>query len=432
LAEKIDILLVDCWSGPSSDLGAIAARATSPFVLVAARDSRFDEMAVDRARAEAVADRDAGRRVAAWEFRCKPLEAAKPYDPLTLETGRLDGPAVLFDSAALRACAVGQEAPVSLAELSARLRAHGYGLRYLPHAVVWSDAGGWTNAPSAPAAPWRRYLSRFLGRRIDGRGCHNPYEAELGAVGAFRHGPAMEAPLPLVSLIMRTHAGRLSFLKDALRAVCQQTYPAIELVVVEDGTSAAAPLIAGLDQRVTYRSLPRSGRVRAGNAGLALARGRYLGFLDDDDLLWPDHVEVLVAALSRSAPDCRAAYGYAIESGVVVESTEPLRLHEIRHRLVGTDFSIAGLRRYNRFPIQAVLFDRSLYEQLGGFNETLDYLEDWDMWLRYASATPFTCVPKVTSLYRVPGRRREARRRAREHAAAAAAVRAQHGLPAGS
>ena len=48
------------------------------------------------------------------------------------------------------------------------------------------------------------------------------------------------------------------------------------------------------------------------------------------------------------------------------------------------------------------MFSKQLYKELGGFDTSLEYLEDWDLWVRYAQKTRYSCVEKTTSIYRVP------------------------------
>src|SRR5262249_22924151 len=134
-----------------------------------------------------------------------------------------------------------------------------------------------------------------------------------------------------------------------------------------------------------YRSLTKRGRSAAGNAGAEMAQGEYLGFLDDDDALYPEHVNWLATALDN-APEAPAAYAYAHEvfiSGFADRRREPREEHR---RVVGEPrFSAPLLQLRNLFPLQTVLFRRSIWQRLGGFDETLDYLEDWDLWLRYGT-----------------------------------------------
>lgn len=57
---------------------------------------------------------------------------------------------------------------------------------------------------------------------------------------------------------------------------------------------------------------------------------------------------------------------------------------------------------HNYFPIQTVLFDREIYDDLGGIDPNMEVLEDWDLWLKYALKYDFLYVEKLTSLYRIP------------------------------
>ena len=131
------------------------------------------------------------------------------------------------------------------------------------------------------------------------------------------------------------------------------------------------------------------------------ASGKYLNFLDDDDLFYADHVEVLVSQLVKGTN--RAAYAFAFETPIEVISKEPYR-YSIKH-YYGThkqEFDKVMLCHHNYIPIQTIMFEKSLFEEYGGLDESLDALEDWDLWVRYSLHTDFTCVKKTTSVYRVP------------------------------
>jgi glycosyltransferase involved in cell wall biosynthesis len=217
---------------------------------------------------------------------------------------------------------------------------------------------------------------------------------------------------PLVSIIVRTHQGRQGFLEECLNSLAEQTYAELEIIIVEDGGDESEPLAkafaAASGRRLNYLSVPRQGRSRAGNLGLNAARGELLGFLDDDDQFLSEHVAVLVGAL-RERPEAAAACSLAYEVPTRVVSREPLAYTEAgRYVVHRRPFAPADLLARNFLPIQAVLFRRELFERLGGFSETLEMLEDWDLWIRYLVPACFVHVPQVTSLHRVPADAAEA------------------------
>lgn len=216
---------------------------------------------------------------------------------------------------------------------------------------------------------------------------------------------------PLVSIIVRT-CQRPDVLRGALDSIRAQTYPNIQTVIVEDGENVAEAMIKRCycDLNYVYESTGQKvGRARIGNMAMELAKGEYLNFLDDDDALLPEHIEVLVAALLSA--NQRAAYSLAEERKITVVSNVPY-IYKVRHKSIRyrQPFNRMLLYTFNYIPIQSIMFHRSLYEELGGFDEGLDNLEDWDLWVRYSTRTDYKFVNQVTSFYHVPfdkGKRRQ-------------------------
>lgn len=211
---------------------------------------------------------------------------------------------------------------------------------------------------------------------------------------------------PLVSVITRTYGKRQGFLKESIQSVLHQTYRPLQLVIVEDGTANARQVVDELELpagvTVIYESLPKCGRCFAGNRGMQLAQGELFGFLDDDDLLLPEHVEVLVRHL-QAHPEAVGAYSSSWEVPTEVLSVAPLKYVEGKKSLFGrAQFSIDALWNYNYIAIQSLLLRKDLFVKHGGFSEELDCLEDWDLWLRYTTEHDFVFLDKVTSKFRMP------------------------------
>ena len=228
---------------------------------------------------------------------------------------------------------------------------------------------------------------------------------------------------PMVSVLMRTMPGRAGKLREAIASVVNQTYAQlkgpIELVLVEDGglgiESAKAQIdelrVSGVLAKVIYVPLPKSGRCVAGNKALEVATGQLCCFLDDDDLFYADHLEVLVNEWLKQ-PSLGAVYALAYEVRTHVHSEEPWVYEDVMHSLIHRqEFSRPTLWHHNYFPIQTVLFQRRLYLENGGFDLDLENLEDWNLWVRYSLKSDFKLISKVTSLYRVPDQLEKALKR---------------------
>ncbi|HEV8238787.1 MAG TPA: PIG-L family deacetylase [Thermoanaerobaculia bacterium] len=202
---------------------------------------------------------------------------------------------------------------------------------------------------------------------------------------------------PLVSLVVRT-CERPALLAEALASIAASTYRRVEVVLVVDGGGAAV-VPDGFPFPVRRVDLvPRRGRAGAANAGVEAATGALLGFLDDDDLLEPEHLATLVGALG--AAGVRAAYS---DAAVVIYELagDGGGWREVERRLpYSRDFDADVLLLDNYLPLHTMLAEREMWRAAGAFDPELPFFEDWDLLIRMAALAPFHHLPQVTCEYR--------------------------------
>jgi glycosyltransferase involved in cell wall biosynthesis len=183
---------------------------------------------------------------------------------------------------------------------------------------------------------------------------------------------------PLVSVVIPTR-DRPALAARAVASVLEQTYPALEVVVVDDGSQPPLALpepLAG-DPRVRLvRCAGGRGAGAARNAGVALCRGPLLAFLDDDDRFRPAKLERQVAALVAAGDGVDA-----VESGYELWDGDRL----VRRYLPAPDRDLARtLLEAPRMQPSTVLLRTAVFRELGGFDPTLRRVEDWELWVRFA------------------------------------------------
>ncbi|HXX56635.1 MAG TPA: glycosyltransferase family A protein, partial [Thermodesulfovibrionales bacterium] len=205
---------------------------------------------------------------------------------------------------------------------------------------------------------------------------------------------------PLVSIIVRTK-DRPKLLRRALESIASQTYRPIEVVLVNDGGCDLdldeIKTILG-DVSLNYQRLEKNmGRAHAGNVGIENTKGEYVGFLDDDDELYPEHVETLVSYLEQS--DFKVAY---TDSLMVYKEYDPLS-QEMRIKrkelIYSHDFRYNTFIFENCIPLICLLFDRALLVAIGGFDGSFELYEDHDLLIRLGEKNPFHHIRTVTAEY---------------------------------
>jgi glycosyltransferase involved in cell wall biosynthesis len=197
----------------------------------------------------------------------------------------------------------------------------------------------------------------------------------------------------LVSVIIPCYNGA-QFVGDAIENALSQTYPNVEVVVVDDGsTDDSLQVIRSFGDRVRWESLPNGGACRARNRGAVLAQGDLLQFLDADDLLYPQKIDEQVALISSGGFDsvfCDVAIvPFDGSAGAVVSK-------HARH----VDPVIAALGP--NAGTTAALHRRAAFFAIGGFRPDLVAAQERDLHLRLAcSGKSFGCLEQVLATQRI-------------------------------
>ncbi|RYE76738.1 MAG: glycosyltransferase family 2 protein, partial [Oxalobacteraceae bacterium] len=184
-----------------------------------------------------------------------------------------------------------------------------------------------------------------------------------------------------VSAIIPTY-NRRELLMRSLDSVDAQTCRVDEIIVVDDGSSdgTEAALRERNDERIRYHWQANAGVSAARNRGMAMARGRYIALLDSDDIWLPDKI-----ALQCGFLDARPDYGMVLCD--VIRTDGDHRDTDVFHRreVIREDGWVLRWILHNPSLVPAsVMFRREVYEQVGGFDESLRTAEDIDFHLRVA------------------------------------------------
>lgn len=216
--------------------------------------------------------------------------------------------------------------------------------------------------------------------------------------------------MPKVSIIVPCY-NQARFLPDALGSLLAQTLTSWECIVVDDGSQDNTREVAGRyasgDSRIRLVSQANRGLAGARNSGIEEARGRYIQFLDADDLIAPEKLALQVESLSQlQRPGVSYTdYRYCPEGDVTKTTTRDnfapprflseRRLHDIAARWE-SEFSI---------PCHCFLFDARFFrDNRIRFDETLPNHEDWDCWMQIFATDPeVRHVEGSLAIYRLHG-----------------------------
>jgi glycosyltransferase involved in cell wall biosynthesis len=200
--------------------------------------------------------------------------------------------------------------------------------------------------------------------------------AGLGRVRDRAGQPRPEPAPPLVSIVMPTR-NQGQFIAASIDSVLAQTYPHIELVVMDGvSTDNTVEILKSYGDRITWVSEPDSGQTNAINKGMTRVGGSILAYLNSDDILLPDAVERVVAYFQQH-PDWDMLYGNADYIDAVGGFIGPYNT---------APYSFARLMDDCCVCQPAAFWRRRIADLVGPFNEALQTAMDYEYWLRLGNA----------------------------------------------
>lgn len=195
------------------------------------------------------------------------------------------------------------------------------------------------------------------------------------------------------------------YIGATIASVLRQSLGDVEMIVVDDGSTdgTAAVVTAVDDARVRLISTPGIGVSAARNLGLAACAAPCIVFLDADDLLMPDALERMVAALA-AYPESVACFAHHIKIGeedellskVAPASIKELPAEDTLRHLLRRNFIVNG---------GAICIRTEAARRIGGYDPTLAFAEDWEFWCRLAALGDFLALPDLVAMkYRMRAR----------------------------
>lgn len=206
----------------------------------------------------------------------------------------------------------------------------------------------------------------------------------------------MSDPTPLVTVVIPTY-NYGAYVGQAIESALAQTYPAVEVVVVDDGSTDDTPArLAAYGDRIRVVRQANQGLSAARNAGIAAAAGEFIALLDSDDAFHPRKLELQLRHLARNpAVGLAGTHHFSDPARMwpAVEADPAVRPVALDELVLRSPFS----------PSSAV-FRASCAAAVGGFDAGLRSVEDRDFWIRVGAKSPVAVVAAELTYYRVtPG-----------------------------
>ena len=204
--------------------------------------------------------------------------------------------------------------------------------------------------------------------------------------------------LPKISVIIPTY-NRAHYINEAIDSALAQTYQNVEIVVVDDGsTDETRAVLKGYEDKIRYFYQDHQGISAARNFGIEKSSGQYLAFLDDDDIWFPEMLEVQVAYL-EAHPEVGMVHADMLVMDETSDNPRP------RKRMlpgpIPSGFILSELIIRNVIMIQTAVVRRSCLDEVGFFDPDNRVSQDYHLWLRIAGKFPITYINRALAIYRI-------------------------------
>jgi glycosyltransferase involved in cell wall biosynthesis len=204
---------------------------------------------------------------------------------------------------------------------------------------------------------------------------------------------------PAVSIVIPTY-NRAALISESITSVLRQSYSNFEVIVVDDGsTDATADVVnAFSDKRLIFLRQENKGRSAARNRAITCARGRYIAFLDSDDIYLEDKLERQIAYM-ESHPDVGMTY----TSALCIDASGDLLPRKYEATVSGNIQEDIAFYIPVTITLPTVMVRREVFDTVGGFDEAMCRFEDTDMWRRISKSYSIGAIQEYTCKLRTHG-----------------------------
>lgn len=218
--------------------------------------------------------------------------------------------------------------------------------------------------------------------------------------------PHKDNESPLVSVIIPAYNAD-QFIAQAIQSALNQTYRSYEIIVVDDGsTDTTKEVLATFGDNIHCLYQENRGPSAARNAGIKIAQGKYICFLDADDLWTSDKLRVQCEFMEQNQDVAFACSDHEEfdAGGIVLRSFLEKKEETLGPNIIGknpVENAFIKILSMNFISTPTIILRKTCLEKVGLFDEGLWSIEDRDLWLRIAANFPIACIPGICCRRRV-------------------------------